>query len=148
MAIPAGQKKTSDKKMAATPKEVKTAVKSHLKAKNITREKAAEKLGMGRQALTNLLSQKKFFSRKMANRLHQTFGYRILYLISGEGNLFDEETSNEEYSKKITELNSAIAQKNAEIASLKEVIVEQAKMLAAKKIVIIVNPNPESDDAQ
>ena len=42
---------------------------------------------MGKQALANLLSQPKYFSRAMSNRFHDAFDYYIPFLISGEGEL-------------------------------------------------------------
>ena len=108
----------------------------------------AQRLNMSRQSVSQLLKGKSRFRLGTANLLKTNFGYSLDYLLRGEGTLFDGKTEDKENSKKVTELNSAIAQKDAEITRLKQVIVEQAKLLTAKKIVIIVNPNPESDDAQ
>ena len=108
----------------------------------------AQRLNMSRQSVSQLLKGKSRFCLGTANLLKTSFGYSLDYLLRGEGTLFDGKTEDKENSKKFTELNSLIAQKDAEITCLKQVIVEQAKMLAAKKIVIIVNPTPESNDAQ
>ena len=51
--------------MALSPKEVKRSITEDLKAKSISRSTAAEMLGMGTQTYANLLSQQKFFSRKI-----------------------------------------------------------------------------------
>lgn len=134
--------------MAASYKEVKTAVNCDLKLKGMTHAKCAKILGIGKQTFSNQISQKAYFTNAIAFRLHEAFGYNMSYLLTGEGTLLNENTQEDEYSKKVTELNSVIAQKDAVIASLKQIIVEQAKILAAKKIVIIVDQNSESDDAQ
>jgi len=73
--------------MALSPKEVKRSVTNDLKSKSISRAIAADILGMGTQTYANLLSQQKYFSRKMAIRFHEKFGYSIEFLMTGIGDL-------------------------------------------------------------
>lgn len=73
--------------MALLPKEVKQSIVKDLKDKSISRAAAAEMLGMGTQTYANLLSQQKYFSRKMAERFHEKFGYSIEFLMTGIGDL-------------------------------------------------------------
>ena len=134
--------------MAATPKEVKKAISKDLKTRKLTHEAAARKLDMGKQSFSNLLYKDQYFSRTMAVRFHNSFGYALPFLISGEGFLIKGVTPEEEYARRIEELNSVIAQKDVEIAELKQVIIEQAKMITAKELVTVVVQNPKTNDAQ
>ena len=74
--------------MALSAKEMKRSIASDLK-KNLAREEAANLLGMGPQTLSNLLSQPRYFTHKMALRFHEKFGYSVAYLMCGEGNMKD-----------------------------------------------------------
>lgn len=73
--------------MSLSPKEVKRSVADDLKARSIPRARAAEVLGMGKQTFSNLLSQKTYFSRRMALRFSENFGYSMKFLMMGEGEL-------------------------------------------------------------
>ena len=75
------------------PKDVKEAVRFDIKhVKKLTREEAANLLEMNNpQILSNLLSQQRYFARKMALRFHEKLGYSVAFLMCGEGELFDNE---------------------------------------------------------
>lgn len=73
--------------MPLSPREVKRTIAKDLKERSISRDEAASRLNMSKQALANLLSQPKYFSRAMSNRFHEAFDYYIPFLISGEGEL-------------------------------------------------------------
>lgn len=71
--------------MSLSPREVKRYVANDLKARSFSRSTAAELLGMGKQTLSNLLSQQTYFSRGMARRFNDVFGYSVSFLMTGEG---------------------------------------------------------------
>ena len=73
--------------MSLSPKEIKQAISKDLRTRKIPHEKAASLLGMGKQTFSNLLYSPKYFTRQMAVRFHDTFGYSIPFLVSGEGGL-------------------------------------------------------------
>ena len=73
--------------MSLSPKEVKRAISKDLKSRRISHETAASLLGMGKQTFSNLLYLPKYFTRSMAVRFHDSFGYSVPFLISGEGDL-------------------------------------------------------------
>lgn len=75
--------------MSLSPREVKRYVANDLKARSLSRATAAELLGMGKQTLSNLLSQQTYFSRGMARRFNDVFGYSVSFLMTGEGNEMD-----------------------------------------------------------
>ena len=86
------------------PKEVKEAVRLDIMyVKKLSREEAANLLEMGPQTLSNLLSQPRYFTHKMASRIHEKFGYNIAFLMCGEGKLSDDE-----FAATITDVNKAI----------------------------------------
>lgn len=121
--------------MTLSPKEVKRSVANDLKSKSISRATAAKTLGMGTQTYANLLSQQKYFSRKMAIRFHDKFGYSIEFLMTGIGDLsplpkfspevqrlYDE--SKERQEKIETEFGDNIADKNSFYDPLEESLAE------------------------
>lgn len=71
----------------ATPEEVCRAVSLDLKARGITQQQAAERIGKSRAIVSNLLSSKKRFSKMMADLFSREFGYNIGYLLYGTGEL-------------------------------------------------------------
>lgn len=74
--------------MALSPKEVKKAISSDLKSRKISHATASSQLGISRQSFSNFLYTPKYFSRAMALRYNDAFGYSLPFLISGEGSLF------------------------------------------------------------
>ena len=71
----------------ATPEEVCRAVSLDLRARGITQQQAAERIGKSRAIISNLLSSKKRFSKAMADLFCREFGYNIGYLLYGTGEL-------------------------------------------------------------
>ena len=81
--------------MALSPKEVKKAISSDLKSREISHATASSLLGISRQSFSNFLYTPKYFSRAMALRYNDAFGYAIPFLISGEGALFQGDDASE-----------------------------------------------------
>ena len=85
----------------SSPEEVLRKISSDFKNKGITHADAAEKLEFNsKQTLTNLLSSKKYLSKKQALLFHYTFGYDIDYLTTGVGDLFGP-TNKDEFHGRI-----------------------------------------------
>lgn len=74
-----------------TPEEVHLVLASALKIDGLTHAAAAERLGMKKQTFSNIMSSKTYLTPKMAERFNQAFGYSRVFLMSGEGELFDKE---------------------------------------------------------
>lgn len=73
--------------------EVLKSVSRDLRKRGITHAAAAQMLGYkNRQTLSNLLSSKNYMSGLQAARFNKSFGYSIMYLTSGEGELLDDDT--------------------------------------------------------
>lgn len=76
-----------------SPEEVLRAVAKDLKFKGLTHEAAAKQLGYtNKQTLSNLLSQKKYLSGIQALKFHEAFNYNQTFLMSGEGELNNDQT--------------------------------------------------------
>lgn len=77
--------------MNATPEEVLKEIANDFRTNGLTHESAAEKIGYSnKQTVSNLLTQKKYFSPLQAAKFNKAFGYSIKYLTTGEGNLYEE----------------------------------------------------------
>ena len=74
-----------------TPEEVHLVLASALKIDGLTHAAAAERLGMKKQTFSNIMSSKTYLTPKMAERFNQAFGFSRVFLMSGEGELFDKE---------------------------------------------------------
>lgn len=71
----------------ATPEEVCRAISLDLKARGLTQQYVADRIGKSRAIVSNALSSKKRFSKEMAIRLSSELGYNIQYLLFGVGEL-------------------------------------------------------------
>lgn len=74
----------------ATPEEVNRAVSKDLKARGITQQQVADKIGKSRSMVANQLSSKKRFSKQMAALFANAYGYSSQYLLYGEGSMMSE----------------------------------------------------------
>ena len=74
----------------ATPEEVAKAIRADLACRNMKLVEAAERLGMSRQSVSQLLRGKSRFRVKTANLLRANFGYSLDYLLRGEGSLYKD----------------------------------------------------------
>lgn len=69
------------------------ALKSWLKANNLTQTQIADSLGVSQVRISKLISGKINFGRDMARRWADTFGFSYTFLLTGEGSLFDNDES-------------------------------------------------------
>ena len=74
-----------------TPEEVHLVLASALKIDGLTHAAAAERLGMKKQTFSNIMSSKTYLTPRLAERFSQAFGFSRVFLMSGEGELFDKE---------------------------------------------------------
>ncbi len=71
-----------------TPEAVLQTVTRFFKSHGITHAEAAERMGIkSKQTLSNLLSSKKYLTRKQAARFNTAFDFSIEYLMTGFGQL-------------------------------------------------------------
>lgn len=77
----------------ATPEEVLRAVSLDIKYRGLSREAAAEKIGLGsKQTYSNIIASKKYLTPVNAKRFSQAFGYNEEFLLSGTGELLPDGT--------------------------------------------------------
>ena len=76
----------------SSPREVFRAISADFILRGMTRCVAAKKLGFkSQQTLYNLLASKKYLSGLQAIRFQKAFGYNPNFLMSGQGELKDED---------------------------------------------------------
>lgn len=68
-------------------------LKEFFKEKGITQQDAADRLGILQTNVSALLLGKRNFGRKMAEKWSKAFGLRVNWLITGEGPMFEGESS-------------------------------------------------------
>lgn len=68
-------------------------LKDFFKEKGITQQDAADRLGILQTNVSALLLGKRNFGRKMAEKWSKAFGLRVNWLITGEGPMFEGESS-------------------------------------------------------
>ena len=76
----------------ASPTEVRRSIAADFKRRGITYEIAAKQLGFkNKQTVANIVSRKNqdYFTVEQAFRFHCTYDYRIPFLTTGEGELFE-----------------------------------------------------------
>ena len=71
----------------AEPGQVKNGVAHDLKMRHLTQQQAGEMIGIGRQTMSNILSNGEYFTKKQAILFSLAFGYNKKYLMTGEGHL-------------------------------------------------------------
>lgn len=74
--------------MAASIKEIKSAIRDDFKFRRITYQKAAEQLDTSSGTVGNLLSNDKRISQNFAKRLSDAYGYDPNFLLYGQGSLY------------------------------------------------------------
>ena len=78
----------------SSPREVFRAISADFKLRGMTHCDAAKKLGFkSQQTLNNLLALKKYLSELQAIRFQKAFGYSPNFLMSGQGELKDEDNT-------------------------------------------------------
>ena len=75
-----------------TPGQV---VRIYFYNRGIALQDVAAQLGISKQALSNLLSARGTISKKKAARFHELYGFSEAYLLTGQGELFGDETETE-----------------------------------------------------
>ena len=78
-------------KKPLTTQEICDAISKDFKRRRITHQIAADKIGTTKQTITNQISGKKRFSSDMAKKFSEAFGYSIIWLLYGEGDIFRQE---------------------------------------------------------
>ncbi len=76
-----------------TPKEVRRSLAADFKMRGITYQQAAERLQYrNKQSISTILSGKSesYLPSKQAQRFHTAFGYSLPYLMTGEGQLYQD----------------------------------------------------------
>lgn len=76
--------------MAKDFKEICKAISADWKARRITHQIAADKVGTTKQTISNQISAKSRFSVPMARKFAEAFGYDERFLLYGEGDLYAE----------------------------------------------------------
>ena len=80
-----------------TAEEVLRTISSDLKIKGVSHAEAAKALGISsRQTVSNILSSKKYLSRKHATLFNEAFGYNIAFMVAGIGELTSSPSEPEE----------------------------------------------------
>lgn len=75
-----------------SPEDVMGQISSDFKMRSLTHADAAKMLGYkNKQTVSNILSSKKYMSKKMAKKFSDAFGYDEDYLTSGKGDLYVED---------------------------------------------------------
>lgn len=69
--------------------DVFAKIRADLKRRRITHKIAAEWVGTTKQTISNQLTGKRRFSKNMAQRFSNAFGYSVTWLLFGEGEMFD-----------------------------------------------------------
>ena len=78
----------------SSPREVFRAISADFRLRGMTHCDAAKKLGFkSQQTLSNLLASKKYLSAFQAIRFQKAFGYNPNFLVSGQGELKDEDNT-------------------------------------------------------
>lgn len=75
-----------------SPKEVQRIVKGDLMVRGITLSEAAERIGTSQPSLSAILSREAYPGKIMAAKLAREFGYSMMFLLTGEGELFPSAT--------------------------------------------------------
>lgn len=77
--------------MAKSVSEICEAISADWKARRITHQIAADKIGTTKQSISNVISgKKKRISVNLAQKLSEAFGYDERFLLYGEGELYAE----------------------------------------------------------
>lgn len=85
---------TNNTYYTSSPREVFRAISVDFKLRGMTHCDAAKKLGFkSQQTLSNLLASKKYLSNLQAIRFQKAFGYNPSFLMSGQGELKDEDNT-------------------------------------------------------
>lgn len=77
--------------MACSSEEVCLSVAAFFKRNRISYDDAARALGQSKQTIYNRISSKKYFSPSVAKRWWEAFGFSEAFLVSGRGELMEEE---------------------------------------------------------
>lgn len=78
--------------MAHTTEQITKEIKADLTKRGLTIKDAGEMLGKSLAAMSGLLSGKFPISRKTAQLLSDAFGYNVNYMLTGEGDLFGDDS--------------------------------------------------------
>lgn len=65
-------------------------IKEYLRSNGITQREAAEALGCSQQLVNTYLSGKQPMGMKTAKKWHEAYGFRVNWLLVGEGPMFEE----------------------------------------------------------
>lgn len=83
-----GNRETDKKPL--TTREICKAISIDFKLQGITQQIAADKIGTSRGIIANQLTGRLGFSKNMAKKFSDAFGYSIIWLLYGEGEMFND----------------------------------------------------------
>ncbi|MCM1439969.1 MAG: helix-turn-helix domain-containing protein [Roseburia sp.] len=84
-------------------------IKEFFKAQGISQRQAAERLGTTQQVVGSLLNGKSF-GKRTAAKWHEVFGFNPAWLITGNGDMFEDDSQNVDTAKTIvTNTSDAVA---------------------------------------
>lgn len=121
--------------MALSTKEVCKAITEDLKKRRYTHKMAAEKIGTTPQNMSNMLSGRRQFSRNMAQKFSEQFGYSIEWLLYGEGEMF--EAGHGHFYTEHDEANNVASLYY--IGNYEPILKEGRKLRAAERLLEILN---------
>lgn len=106
--------------------QVHEKLRTYFKEIGMSQVEIAEKLGVSKTSVNNLLTGYSKFGKAQAEKWHDLFGISKSFLLTGEGSIIDEEPNRqmEGLMATINDLNAVITEKNKTIANLKTYIAE------------------------
>lgn len=102
------------------------AVKSYFEEHGLVQKDIAERMGISPASLNNMLKGRDNIGKRRAQKLHELFGFDIVYLLTGQGTLFGSgvnqriEAPNNSGSIQQTNETSDVAALKTRIKSLEE----------------------------
>lgn len=64
------------------------AVKAYIEEHGLVQKDIAQQMGISPASLNNLLNGRDNIGKRRAQRLHELFGFDVVFLLTGEGSLF------------------------------------------------------------
>jgi len=89
------------------------AIRQFLKEKNLTQADAAEKLGVNKAYVNMLINGTTSLGRGAAKKLHDAFGFSEAFLLTGDGQLFENRGTYEQTMNIIDKSKNAIGENAA-----------------------------------
>ena len=68
--------------------EQSDAVKAYIEEHGLVQKDIAQQMGISPASLNNLLNGRDNIGKRRAQRLHELFGFDVVFLLTGEGSLF------------------------------------------------------------